>query len=265
MTSLLSLLLAGLLILVPLMVGVWLLSLLLRNAGIVDVAWSAAFVPVVATYAWLAEGWPSRDLLLLAMVTAWSIRLASHLLVRVRAEHPREDSRYARLRADWGATANLRMLLFFEVQAVAALVLTVPFALVALNRTPGFAALEWGGAAIWAIGLVGEATADGQLARFRHDPANTGRVCEDGLWRYSRHPNYFFEWIIWCGFGLFALGSPGGWMGLFVVPMMFYVMRYGTGVPYAEASSLASRGEAYRAYQRTTNVFFPGPRRAPVS
>ena len=135
------------------------------------------------------------------------------------------------------------MLLFFEVQALAALVLTVPFAIAALNPTPTFAPLEWVGAAVWAIGLIGEATADRQLARFRTNPANKGQVCQDGLWRYSRHPNYFFEWVIWCGFGLFALGSPGGWLGLHVVPLMFYVMRYGTGVPYAEASSLRSRGD----------------------
>ncbi len=262
MPPLLALLLAGLLILVPLMVAVWLLSLRLRNAGIVDVAWSAAFVPVVGAYVWLAEGWPPRDLLLLAMVSAWSIRLAGHLFVRVQAEHPQEDARYARLRADWGARANLWMLAFFEVQAVAALVLTVPFAVSALNRTASVAVLEWVGVAIWLGGLIGESTADRQLARFKRDPANRGRVCQDGLWHYSRHPNYFFEWIIWCGFGVFALGSPGGWLGLHVIPLMFYVMRYGTGVPHAEASSLRSRGDAYRAYQASTNVFFPGPRRA---
>jgi steroid 5-alpha reductase family enzyme len=261
MAPLVSLLLAGLLFLALLMVVVWLLSLLWHNAGIVDVAWSAAFTPVAAAYVWLAEGWPTRDALLLAMVTTWSLRLAGHLFVRVKAEHPQEDSRYAALRAHWGAAASPRMLLFFQAQALAALVLTVPFAIAALNPTPALAPLEWIGALVWALGLIGESTADRQLARFRHNPANKGQVCQDGLWHYSRHPNYFFEWVIWCGFGLFALGSPGGWLGLHVIPLMFYVMRYGTGVPYAEASSLRSRGDAYRAYQQTTNVFFPGPRR----
>jgi steroid 5-alpha reductase family enzyme len=256
MAALLALLAAGLVFLALLMVAVWLLSVLLRNAGIVDVAWSASFAPVAAAYVWLAEGWTTRDAVLLSMVTIWSLRLAWFLLVRVAREHPREDSRYARLRREWGASANAKMLVFFEVQALAALALT------ALNGTAALHALEWVGLVVWAIGVMGEATADWQLARFRAQPGNKGQVCQEGLWRYSRHPNYFFEWIVWCGFGLFALGSPGGWMGLFVVPLMFYVMRYGTGVPYAEASSLASRGDAYRAYQRTTNVFFPGPRRA---
>src|SRR5918993_5433022 len=160
MTPLVSLLLAGMLFLALLMVAVWLLSLDLRNAGIVDVAWSAAFAPVAAAYVWLADGWPPRDVLLLGMVTAWSLRLASHLFVRIKAEHPHEDSRYAALRAHWGASAHVRMLLFFEVQAVAALILTVPFAIAALNDTPAFAPLEWVGAAIWTIGLLGEATAD---------------------------------------------------------------------------------------------------------
>jgi steroid 5-alpha reductase family enzyme len=260
-----SLLLAGFVFLALLMVAVWLLSLVLRNAGIVDVAWSAAFVPVAAAYVWLADGWPRRDQVMLAMVAAWSLRLAGHLFVRVRAEHPQEDSRYAALRAAWGASANTRMLVFFQAQALAALVLTVPFAIAALNTAPAFSWLEWTGMAVWAAGFIGEATADRQLARFRRSPANKGQVCQEGLWRYSRHPNYFFEWIVWCGFGLFASGSPGGWMALHVIPLMFYVMRYGTGVPYAEASSLRSRGDRYRAYQRTTNVFFPGPVSPPSS
>ena len=261
MAPLVSLLLAGLLFLVLLMIAVWLTSLLLRNAGIVDVAWSGAFVPVAAAYAWLADGWLPRDVLLLAMVTAWSLRLAAHLFVRVKAEHPHEDSRYAALRQRWGPSADAWMLVFFQIQALAALALTVPFAIVALNGVPAFAWLEWAGAAVWAVGVIGEATADRQLARFKSDPSHRTQVCERGLWRHSRHPNYFFEWIVWCGFGLFALGSPAGWLGLHVIPMMFYVMRYGTGVPYAERSSLRSRGDEYRAYQRTTNVFFPGPRR----
>jgi steroid 5-alpha reductase family enzyme len=258
-TGLLTLLAAALAFLALLMVGVWLLSLRLRNAGIVDVAWSAAFTPVVLGYVWLADGWPVRDAILAGMVGLWSLRLAWHLLVRVAREHPQEDSRYARLRREWGASANPRMLVFFQVQAVAALLLTVPFALTALNDASRLHVFEWLGLVVWLTGVVGEAVADRQLSRFRDNPANKGQVCQDGLWRYSRHPNYFFEWVIWCGFGVFALGSPQGWMGIFVVPMMFYVMRFGTGVPYAEASSLASRGDAYREYQRTTNVFFPGP------
>lgn len=265
MDSLLALLAAGFAFLALMMVAVWLLSLVLHNAGIVDVAWSASFLPVVLAYVWLADGWRTRELVLASIVGLWSLRLAWYLLVRVAREHPTEDSRYARLRREWGASANVKMLGFFQVQALAALLLSVPFAISVLNPTASFHPLEWAGLIVWAIGLAGETAADWQLAQFRARPDNKGQVCQDGLWRYSRHPNYFFEWIIWCGFGLFALGSPGGWMGLFVVPMMFYVMRYGTGVPYAEASSLASRGDAYRAYQRTTNVFFPGPRRAPVS
>ncbi len=261
MDALLWLLTAGLLFLALLMVAVWLLSLALRNAGIVDVAWSAAFTPVALLYAWMGGGWRVRGALLVGMVSLWSLRLAWHLLARVAREHPAEDSRYARLRREWGSSANLKMFGFFQVQAVAALLLTVPFAIIALNDTPRMHALEWAGLVVWAVGCCGEAIADWQLARFRRQPHNQGRVCQDGLWHYSRHPNYFFEWVIWCGVALFALGSPNGWMGSFVVAMMFYVMRYGTGVPYAEASSLESRGDAYRAYQRTTNVFFPGPRR----
>jgi steroid 5-alpha reductase family enzyme len=176
MTALPSLLAVGLGFLVLMMVAVWLLSLRLRNAGIVDVAWSAAFTPVAVAYAWLGAGWAPRDALLVALVAAWSLRLASYLYVRVRNEHPHEDSRYAALRAHWGSSANAKMLGFFQVQALAALVLTVPFALIALNPTPAFAALEWVGAALTVVGLAGEALADRQLAPTRPTRAACART-----------------------------------------------------------------------------------------
>jgi steroid 5-alpha reductase family enzyme len=252
-----TLLLTGLLFLALLMVAVWGLSLVLRNAGIVDVAWSASFVPVVAGYVWLADGWLPRALVMLAIVTLWSLRLASHLWVRVAAEHPHEDSRYAALRAAWGPSANARMLAFFEVQAVAALVLTVPFAIAATNATPAFSWIEWVGMAVWAVGFTGEAIADRQLARFRGIPANKGRVCQEGLWRYSRHPNYFFEWLIWVAYALFALASPWGAVALLCPALMLYLLFRVTGIPATEAQAIRSKGDDYRRYQATTSVFVP--------
>jgi steroid 5-alpha reductase family enzyme len=118
------------------------------------------------------------------------------------------------------------------------------------------------GTALVFVSLCGETLADGQLAAFRRREENKGKVCTIGLWRYSRHPNYFFEWMIWVGFGVFALGSAYGWIGLIAPASIYYLLRYKTGVPMAEESSLKSKGDAFRDYQTTTNEFFPGPFRS---
>ena len=108
------------------------------------------------------------------------------------------------------------------------------------------------GTAIVFLSLCGESLADGQLAAFRRKPENKGQVCNVGLWRYSRHPNYFFEWCIWVGFGVFALCSHLGWIGLLAPFSIYYLLRYKTGVPMAEESSLKSKGDRFREYQKTT-------------
>ena len=113
--------------------------------------------------------------------------------------------------------------------------------------------------------LFGESIADHQLAEFRQKPANSGKVCDSGLWRYSRHPNYFFEWLHWWAYVAFALGGPKAWVSLLGPLLMYIFLRYITGIPHAERSSLRSRGEAYRNYQQTTSPFFPWIPRLPPS
>jgi steroid 5-alpha reductase family enzyme len=161
------------------------------------------------------------------------------------------------LRREWGGNLPLKFLVFFQAQALLAMVLSAPFLLAALNPEARLSGFEYAGAALWAVAFVGELTADWQLARFKSDPASRGRTCRVGLWRYSRHPNYFFEWLIWVGFATFAMGSPYGWAGL-VSPllMLFFLFRV-TGIPATEAQALRSRGEDYRRYQRTTSAFVP--------
>jgi steroid 5-alpha reductase family enzyme len=105
--------------------------------------------------------------------------------------------------------------------------------------------------------ITGEALADAQLAAFKRDAANRGRVCEAGLWRYSRHPNYFFEWLIWVAYFVFAVGSPWGWVALIGPASILYLLLRVTGIPMTEEQSLRSRGDAYRRYQRTTSAFIP--------
>ncbi len=244
--------------------GVYLLSRRLDNYGVVDVAWSYAFAALALFYAATAAGWPARRWLLAAMVTVWSVRLGTHLFVRVAGHHPVEDARYAALRRDWAADFAFRMFRFFQYQALSVVVLGVGFLLSARNPAPGFHPLEIAGAALWLFAVAGETIADAQLAAFKRDPANRGRVCDRGLWGWSRHPNYFFEWLIWVAFFVFALPSPGGWAATIGPVVILYLLLRVTGVPLAEQQSLRSKGDAYRRYQETTSVFFPRPPRRPA-
>lgn len=255
--TLFTLIAAGLAAACLLMLVVWVVAVRLRNAGIVDVAWAASFPILVGLYAWLAAGWLPRTALVVAMVALWSVRLAWHLARRVVSHHPVEDSRYAALRHDHAPGADRWFFWFFQAQAVAAVDLSLPMALALRHDTPAFHPLEWAAAALWVLAFAGESLADGQLARFKADPANRGRTCQVGLWRYSRHPNYFFEWLVWCAFALMALAAPSGWLGLVAPAAILYLLLRVTGIPAAEAASLASRGEEYRDYQRRTSAFVP--------
>jgi steroid 5-alpha reductase family enzyme len=240
-----------------LMLLIWLLARRLHNAGIVDVAWAAGFTPVALLYAPTGSGMTLRRALLASMVGVWSLRLASYLYVRVRALHPREDRRYARLRSQWGAHADARMLGFFQLQALLLVLLSVPFWLICLNPRPSLAPLEWAGVVTWLLAVSGESAADRQLKRFKADPANRGAVCAVGLWRYSRHPNYFFEWLVWVAYFLMALAAPRGWLTVYCPALMLYFLLRVTGIPLTEQLSLEAKGTAYRDYQRRTSMFVP--------
>lgn len=236
---------------------VWWISVGITNAGIVDVAWSALFALLAAIDGVLGSGDPTRRAIGASMMILWSLRLATHLGRRVLGHLDREDVRYAKLRASWGAAANRKMLLFFLFQGSTNVVLSVPILIVCLNPRPGLGGFEFAGLLLFAISLAGESLADAQLRRFQSDPANRGHVCAAGLWRYSRHPNYFFEWLVWCAYLLFALGSPWGWIAAYCPLLMFWFLYKVTGIPATEEHSLQSRGEEYRQYQRTTSPFVP--------
>ena len=242
-----------------LMLGVWLLSMRIHNAGIVDVAWSSSFTLLAWVYAWLGTGWLPRRLAVAALVSLWSLRLTLHLWQRVAALHPREDSRYEELRNKWTPNTSIKFLLFFEVQALLAVVLSLPYALASLNARPAFHPLEIAGAVLFLAALCGEALADHQLSAFKHDPASHGRTMREGLWRYSRHPNYFFEWLIWVAWFVIAAGSPWGLITVYCPLLMLHFLLNVTGVPMAEAQSLKSRGDEYRSYQKVTSRFIPLP------
>lgn len=239
------------------MTVVWLISVRIRNAGIVDIAWSAIFGLIALLYALLAHGDAQRRWLGAGLMILWSARLATHLGRRVISHIDTEDPRYAELRTKWGASANAKMLGFFLMQGLTNVLLSVPILLIARNAEPGIGAFEIAGVAVWLVAIAGESIADAQLARFRRDPANRGRVCKAGLWRYSRHPNYFFEWLIWIAYFLFALGSPRGWISFYCPLLMLWFLYKVTGIPATEEHSLKTKGEEYREYQRTTSAFVP--------
>ena len=182
----------------------WSLELRSNDASLVDVGWTLGIGGLAVLYGALGSGAPSRRLWLGVLVASWSLRLAGHIYVRHRGGP--EDGRYRALRAQWGDKAHTYFFFFYQAQGALALVLSVPFLLIAFNPSPNIEPLELAGFVLGALGLLGESLADAQLWRHRKNPANRGKTCREGLWRYSRHPNYFFEWLIWCGIGLAALG-----------------------------------------------------------
>ena len=255
--------LTGLVLLVVMMVVLWGISLRIRNAAVVDVGWGSAMVVLGLLYATMSDGYLPRRVALAAMTTAWGLRLAGHLFFTRIWRQP-EEGRYKQLREEWGANADKKLLGFFLMQAAVAVVMSVVVLVPALNASPpagttlaGLALLEVLAVAVWAVGFVGEWTADNQLKRFKADPANEGKVCTRGLWHYSRHPNYFFEWLMWVALAVFALASPWGWLGLLSpIIISFFLFRV-TGIPATEEQAVRSKGDAYRRYQRTTSAFFP--------
>lgn len=235
----------------------YLLARKLNNYGIVDIAWSYAFGALAAFYALCGPGWPVRRALIAALATVWSLRLGTHLAIRVIGHHPTEDGRYVQLRKDWAANFASRMFWFFQMQAVSVVLLGAAFLLICLNPAPAFHPLEYAGAALWLVAISGEAVSDAQLAAFKRNPANKGKVCTVGLWHFSRHPNYFFEWLIWVSYFVFALASPYGWIAFIGPASILYLLLRVTGIPMTEEQSLRSRAEAYRRYQKTTSPFIP--------
>ncbi|MGH8377877.1 MAG: DUF1295 domain-containing protein, partial [Gammaproteobacteria bacterium] len=213
-------------------------------------------VPLCALiFAAMGDGNATRRIVVAVMTALWGVRLGVYLLFRVLG-HP-EDARYAQLRREWSGNVPLRFLGFFELQALLAVVFALPALFASLNAAPRFSWLEYLGIALWIIAVTGESIADWQLKRFKADPANRGRLCRAGLWNYSRHPNYFFEFLVWVAFAVFALASPWGWIVL-ICPLLMLVFLFKlTGIPATEAQALRSKGEAYRQYQRSTSAFIP--------
>jgi len=229
----------------------------IKNAGVVDIFWSYNF-PVIAIILLLfAPGFEIRKILLCSMVIIAGLRLGSHLAIRVLKHLHEEEPRYKQIRQDWGKNAEPKMAGFFQMQAVSNVLLAIPFFISAINTSPVISPLEYAGAILWAISVLGETIADRQLANFKKDPANKGKVCDTGLWYYSRHPNYFFEWLMWVSYFVFALASPYGYIAIISPAIILCLLLKVTGIPTTEQQSLKTKGEAFKKYQKTTSVFVP--------
>ena len=224
-----------------------------ENAGIVDVLWSTGLAASAVVNGTLGAGAAVPRIAVAVLGGIWGTRLALHLWQRVRGEP--EDGRYRALRGRWGNNP-FRWFGLFQFQAFLIPLFSIPFAAAAANSS---ASMLWCviGIGIWLIGVGGESLADRQLARFRADPSRRGKTCGVGLWRYSRHPNYFFEWLHWFSYVALALGAPTVWYSLLGPLLMYVFVRWISGVPYTEAQALRTRGDEYREYQRSTSVLIP--------
>lgn len=250
-----TMLITALIVMAVLMLILWLVHLPLKNAGIVDVGWTLGVGLCALIFAVMGDGNITRRIVIVVMTAVWGARLGSYLLFRVLGHA--EDARYTQLRREWTGNTTLKFLGFFEFQALLAVIFALPALFSSLNSAPRFSWLEYLSVVLWIIAVAGEGVADWQLKRFKNDPANQGRLCRAGLWNYSRHPNYFFEFLVWVAFAVFALASPWGWIALICPALMLFFLFKVTGIPATEAQALRSKGDTYRQYQRTTSAFIP--------
>jgi steroid 5-alpha reductase family enzyme len=239
-----------------LMVRAWFIQRRHENAAVVDLVWCVAFALLVIVAARTTDGDVFRRITLAVMGAIWGLRLASHVLVD-RMMVAREDSRYRTLRKRWGNRAQPNFFLLFQGEALVIPVFLLPLFVLMQNPRPTFSVWEWCGITLYVIAISGEWLADRQLAQFRRNPANEGKTCREGLWRYSRHPNYFFESLHWWAYVPMGIGVSYGWLTLIGAITMTFSLLFITGIPLAEAQAVVARGEEYREYQRTTSAFIP--------
>ena len=242
-----------------LMVVMWALAVRIHDASHVDVAWAYGTGGAGVLYALLGSGSTGNRLLVAVLATLWGARLGTYLLVNRILGKP-EDGRYQELRRRWAPNVNRAFFVFFQAQAGFIAVFSVPFLLVAQDAGE-VAPLAWAGAALAVACIALEALADRQLAQWRAEPANKGKTARNGLWGWSRHPNYFFEWLHWVAWAVIALTAPYGWIAI-AVPAFLPVLPFRvTGIPEPEGHAVRSRGDDYRRYQREVSVFVPLPPR----
>lgn len=244
-----------------LMVATWVASLVRRDASLVDRVWGFAFVVIAWAYAVAADVWTPRTWLMLALVSIWGLRLSIYLTWRNWGHG--EDPRYQAMRRKRPDTFAVRSLFtVFLLQGLLAWIISLPLlAATAYDQPEGLIWLDLVGIGVWAVGFYFEAVGDWQLTRFLADPANRGRVMDQGLWRYTRHPNYFGDTVVWWGFFLVALATGAWWTAVGSAIMSVLIVKV-SGVALTDRNmARKSKREGIEEYVRRTNAFFPGPRR----
>lgn len=256
------------------MIASWTTQKITHNTGWVDVFWSygmgvsgaaAALIPVTADTANTLPVSPIRRWIVAVMIVLWAARLGTYVALRV-ARSP-EDVRYRELRKKWGGSFDRNLFGFVLIQAPAAALFAIAPYLAARPQRYELGVQDILAILIWIIALSGESLADAQMKRFKGDPKNHGKICDTGLWAWSRHPNYFFEWTVWFAYPMMAISTddPTSWLSLLAPAVMFIVLRFGTGVPTVEKSMAASRGKAFDDYKAKTSTFLLLPPRKKVT
>lgn len=240
---------------VVLMLVTWLVSVARRDASIVDIVWGLGFVVVVWAVFATTDGNQTRRILLVAMTMIWGLRLATHLFLRNRGKG--EDHRYQAMRRRYGERfAVVSLYLVFGLQGLLMWIVSLPLQLGQTRQAPDVGIVAGIGIAVWAFGMYFEAAGDWQLARFKRDPANAGKVMDQGLWRYTRHPNYFGDACVWWGIALTAAETGVGAIGLAGALVMTILLRRVSGVTLLERS-LVKRRPGYEDYVERTSPFLP--------
>ncbi len=252
----------GFALMLGMMILLWLLSLQLKDSSIVDIFWGVGFVIMCWYYFGLATDYEFnhiRGQVLSVMVTLWGIRLAWHIGSRNIGQP--EDYRYQEFRRQAGE--SYWWFSFFKVfflQGVILWILSSVFWATHRSDIESLGLFEYIGIGFWAVGFFFEAVGDWQLSQFKKNPANKGKIMDKGLWKYTRHPNYFGDAMVWWGYFMFALGTKGGWLYFFVPIFMNFLLRFVSGVAMLEENLQKSK-PGYKEYMRKTSAFLPMPPR----
>jgi steroid 5-alpha reductase family enzyme len=233
------------------------------NSGWIDTTWTfgLGLVMLAAALPIDGGGWHTRQVIVAVFAVVWASRLGGH--IAGRSASIKDDPRYAQLIKNWGTDARRQMFWLCQKQALVSIPMGFAAFVAAHNPVPAFRVQDWLAIAVMAIALGGEALADHQLRIFKRGRANKGKINQIGLWSWSRHPNYFFEWLGWLAFPLLAIdlngAYPWGYAALAAPACMYWLLNYVSGIPPLEQHMLETRGDAFRSYQRRTNAFFPAP------
>lgn len=233
----------------------WVIQFRTGNGGVVDPIWAWSLGLLAVLFGVAGSAPPEVRMLVALMGGVWGMRLGTHLWMRMAGKP--EDFRYAKLRLDWDRHAHRNLFFFYQFQNLFTLVLAASaFAAASYRPDSVPMGLMVVAVLIWFVAVVGEGVADAQMDRFRSDPANGGQVCRTGLWRYSRHPNYFFECLHWLAYVPLAWGAPWGWTALIAPLVMAFLLTRLSGMPLLEAE-MAKRKAGFAEYMRTTSPLIP--------